>query len=145
MRIIVDADACPSINEITLVAKTNKIELLLYVDTTHNINNDYAIIKTFDKGFQSVDVAIANDICNSDILITQDFGLAVIALSKKAKVVHPKGMIYDEENIDRLLYERYLNAENHKKNIRVKGPKKRTKEDVNNLIKSLNILINIGN
>ena len=128
MRIIVDADACPSISEITEFSKKNNIELILYADNTHTIKNDYAKVIILDKGFQSVDIAIINDIEENDILITQDFGLASMSLSK-AKVVHPKGMIYTIENIDRLLFERHISNLNRKKNIHMKGPKKRNKED----------------
>lgn len=143
MRIIIDADACPSIGEITALAKQNNIELLLYVDNTHNIENEYAKVIVLDKGFQSVDMAIINDIEKSDILVTQDFGLATLVLAKKVKVVHPKGMIYTDDNIDRLLFERHINNLNRKQNIHMKGPKKRNKEDVINLLNSLNNLIKI--
>lgn len=142
MRIIVDADACPSINEITEFSKKNKIELILYADNTHIIKNDYAKTIIVDKGFQSVDMAIINNIKENDILITQDFGLASLSLSK-AKVVHPKGMIYTNEFIEILLFERHIKNINRKQNIRIKGPKKRNKEDVINLLNSLEKLTKI--
>lgn len=143
MRIIIDADACPSIREITTLAKQKHIELILYVDNTHNIENEYAKIIVLDKGYQSVDMAIINDIEKSDILVTQDFGLATLALPKKVKVIHPKGMIYNDDNIDRLLFERHINNLNRKQNIHTKGPKKRNKEDVINLLNSLDKLTKI--
>ena len=141
MNIIVDADACPSISLITDIAIKYKLELILYTDDTHNISNDYAKIITVSRGFQSVDTVISNDIKKNDILITQDFGLALIALSKQAKVIHPKGMIYTDDNIDKLIYERHLNAKLRRSGINTKGPKKRTKDDDLNLINSLEYLI----
>lgn len=137
MKIIVDADACPSINLITDVAKENNIELILYSDETHFIKNEYAKIITISKGYQSVDMAIINNIEANDILITQDYGLALLALSKDVKVIHPKGLIYTKENIDGLLFERYMNAKERKNSNHVKGPKKRTKDDDTNLINSI--------
>lgn len=142
MSIIVDADACPGISLITDIAIKYKIDLILYTDDSHNIESDYAKVVTLSKGFQSVDTVISNDIKKNDILITQDFGLAVIALSKKANVMHPKGMIYTDDNIDKLLYERHLNAKLRRTGVNTKGPKKRVKEDDINLIKSLEKLIN---
>lgn len=141
MNIIVDADACPAINLITDLAIRNNIKLTLYTDNTHNIKSNYAKVITLSKGYQSVDMVIANDIQNNDILVTQDFGLATIALSKKAFAVHPKGMIYNDSNIDQLLYERHMNAKLRKSGGHTKGPKKRVKTDDDNLINSLNILI----
>lgn len=141
MRILVDADACPSIELITELAREKRIELILYVDTAHVISNDYAKVITLSKGFQSVDTFITNDIREKDILITQDFGLAVIALSKNANAIHPKGLIYTNDNINGLLFERHLNFKNRKKKIRTKNIKKRTKFDDLSLIKNLKKLM----
>ena len=141
MRILVDADACPSIELITELAREKRIELILYVDTAHIISNDYAKVITLSKGFQSVDTFITNDIREKDILITQDFGLAVIALSKNANAIHPKGLIYTNDNINGLLFERHLNFKNRKKKIRTKNIKKRTKFDDLSLIKNLKKLM----
>ena len=142
MRVLIDADACPSINLITECVKKNNLELLLYTDDSHNIVNDYGIVKTVEKGFQSVDIVIINEIKENDILITQDYGLALLALSKKALVLHPKGMIYTNDNIEQLLYEKYLNEKNRKSTKHIKGPKKRTKDDDIKLIDNLEHLIN---
>lgn len=143
MRIIVDADACPSIDVITELAKSNQKELILYSDTSHNLSSDYAVIKTISKSFQAVDMAIANDLKKNDILITQDYGLALIGLTKKAYVVNPKGKIYTNDNIDQMLFERFLGTKNRKQKIHMKGPKKRTDDDVINLINSINYLIKL--
>jgi len=137
MKILVDADACPSINLITDLAIKNKMELVLYTDSTHNIVSDYALVVTLSQGFQSVDMVITNEIKENDILITQDYGLALICLSKKAKVIHPLGNVYNDENIDRMIFERFLRTKSRKQNIHMKGPKKRTKEDDINLINNL--------
>lgn len=142
MRVLIDADACPSINLITDCVKKNKLELLLYTDDSHNIINDYGIVKTVEKGFQSVDIVIINEIKEKDILITQDYGLALLALSKKSFVIHPKGMIYTNDNIEQLLYEKYLNEKTRKSTKHIKGPRKRTKDDDLKLIDNLEYLIN---
>lgn len=141
MKILVDADACPSIDLITATAKDNNINLFLYTDTTHNLVSEYAEVMILSKGYQSVDIVIANEINKGDILITQDYGLALLALSKNANVIHPKGMEYTDSNIDQLLFERHINIKNRKQKIHVRGPKKRTKEDDYNLINSLEVLI----
>ena len=141
MRVLIDADACPSINLITECVKKNNLELLLYTDDSHNIVNDYGIVKTVEKGFQSVDIVIINEIKQNDILITQDYGLALLALSKKSTVIHPKGMIYTNDNIEQLLYEKYINSKERRNTKHIKGPKKRTKDDDIKLINNLEYLI----
>lgn len=128
MKIIVDADATPSLKEIINIAKKHNVECHLFCDYNHNLNNLDAEIHYISEGFQSVDIAISNFISLEDILITQDYGLACIALSKNAKAVNPNGNIYTNNNIDNLLEQRYLNILNRKKNIHTKNIKKRTKE-----------------
>lgn len=137
MRILIDADACPSIDMITSIAKEYKLPLILYSYTTHNLKSDYALIETLSKGFQSVDIKIINDLNMSDILITQDFGLATLALAKNCEVISPKGLIYTNDNIDRLNFEKYLNSLNRRQKIHIKGPKKRTIDDSKRLEDSI--------
>ena len=128
MRIIVDADATPSLKEIINIAQKNNVNCELFCDYNHNLNNLDAEIHYISEGFQSVDIAISNCISSHDILITQDYGLACIALSKGAKAINPNGTVYMNSNIDNLLEQRYLNILNRKQNIRTKNNKKRTKE-----------------
>lgn len=140
MRILVDADACPSLTRIEEVAKKHEIPLYLYFDTSHQIESTYAMCVQCDTGFQSVDMKMVNDIQKNDIIITQDYGVAGIALSKEAKALHPKGLNYTKENIDRLFLERYIHSKERKLR-KGKGPKKRTLDDEKNLIQNLILLI----
>jgi len=141
VKIIIDGDACPSINKIEKVAKKYNIEVDIVTDTTHIINSDYSNIIICDKGSQSVDMFIASKCMKNDIIITQDYGLAVMCLGKYAKVINPKGMIYDENNIDSLLLNRYINQKLRNMGKHIKGPKKRTLNDDEKLINNLEYLI----
>lgn len=128
MRIIVDADATPSLKEIALLSKNNNIECHMFCDYNHNLNIPDVEIHYISEGFQMVDISISNFICKNDILITQDYGLACIALSKRAKAINPNGTIYTDNNINNLLEQRYLSILNQKKKIHTKNLRKRTKE-----------------
>jgi Uncharacterized protein conserved in bacteria len=140
MRILIDADACPSINLIIEIANKYKIKTLLFHDNTHNLEKHNVETIICDKGYQSVDMILMNEMKENDIIITQDFGVATIAISKKAYSIHPKGMIYDDENIDKILFERHINTKQRDKR-KLKGPKKRTNEDDEKLIYSLKTII----
>ena len=61
--------------------------------------------------------------------MTQDFGLAAMVLGKGARAVNQNGLVYTNENIDKLLMERYIGAKVRRGGGRTKGPAKRTKED----------------
>ncbi|MBU3160897.1 YaiI/YqxD family protein [Clostridium frigoris] len=139
MRIIVDADGCPGKHLIEKAAKDNSIELIMFCDINHVLSSDYASIRYVDSGFQTVDMKVANEAKLNDIIITQDFGVAAMVLAKGSYAIGPKGHIYDNNNIDKLLFERHLSGKLRRSGGKTFGPKKRTSEDddklYNNLIK----------
>ena len=61
--------------------------------------------------------------------MTQDFSLAAMALGKGAKAVNQNGLIFTDENIDKLLLERHIGQKVRRSGGRTRGPSKRTKED----------------
>lgn len=142
MRIIVDGDGCPGISYIEKVAKEENIDLLVYSTIDHNINLDYGEVKRVDAGFQSVDMYVINDTKEGDIVISQDFGVAALALGKKAYAISPKGMIFSNDNIERLLFERHLSQKARKAGLRGKNASKRKKEDDINLYNTIKKVIN---
>ncbi|SFC43981.1 YaiI/YqxD family protein [Clostridium uliginosum] len=141
MKIIIDGDACPGISIIESIAKQNKLSVIIYCDIHHFLQSDYSEIKIVDSGFQSVDMYVMNATKAGDIIISQDYGVAAICLSKKAKVISPKGFIYDEKNIDRLLEERHISQKIRRGGGKTSNPKKRTEEDNLRLEKNLIRLI----
>ena len=52
-----------------------------------------------------------------------------MVLGKGAKAVNQNGMVYTNDNIDKLLMERHIGAKVRRGGGRIKGPAKRTKED----------------
>lgn len=137
MRIIVDGDACPGISIIENIAKKYGLELIVFCDIHHYIQLKYGEVKVVDSGFQSVDMYVVNISKEKDIVISQDYGVAAIALGKGAYVINPKGYYYNEENIDRLLEERHISQKIRRAGGKTNNPKKRTKEDDLRLEKNL--------
>lgn len=137
MRIIVDADACPGRDIIEKAARKNGVEVIMYCDINHILKSDYSNIVYVDSGFQSVDMKIVNEAKNEDIVITQDFGVAAMVLGKKAYALSPKGNIYSNENIERLLFERHLGQKVRRGGGRTSNPKKRNKDDDEKLYANL--------
>ena len=129
MKILVDADACPVKEIIVRLAKQRNIPVTMLIDTSHQINDGYSTIITVDKQADSVDFALMGMLTRDDVVVTQDYGLAAMALGKGAKVINQNGMIYTNDNIDKLLMERHISAKVRRGGGRTKGPAKRTKED----------------
>lgn len=142
MKIIIDGDACPGISIIEKIAKSHEIPVIIYCDIHHCIQSDYSDVKIVDSGFQSVDMFVMNETKEGDIIVSQDYGVAAICLSKKAKVINPKGYVYDENNIDRLLEERHISQKIRRGGGKTPNHKKRTDEDNIRLEKNLISLIN---
>jgi uncharacterized protein YaiI (UPF0178 family) len=141
IKILVDADACPGRDIIEKVAKENNVKVIMYCDISHVISSNYSEVKYMDQGFQSVDMAVANEAKKYDIIVTQDFGVAAMVLGKKAYAISPKGYIYDNTNMDRLLFERHLSSKVRRGGGKTSNPKKRTSEDDERLYKNLLKLI----
>ena len=129
MKILVDADACPVKEIIVRLAKQRQIPVTMLIDTSHQINDGYSTVITVDKQADSVDFALMGLLCREDVVVTQDFGLAAMVLGKGARTLNQNGMIYTNDNIDKLLMERHIGAKVRRGGGRTKGPAKRTTED----------------
>jgi len=129
MRILVDADACPVKEIIVRLAKQRGIPVTMLIDTSHQLNDGYSTVITVDKKADSVDYALMGLLAREDIVVTQDYGLAAMVLGKGARAINQDGLIYTNNNIDRLLMERHIGAKVRRGGGRTKGPAKRTKED----------------
>ena len=137
MRILIDGDGCPVVDLTIKISRKFNIEVIIMCDTSHIFNKDGAKTMVFSKGADSVDFALINLLKKDDIVITQDYGLAAMAINKASYVINQNGMIYSNENIDELLYSRHVSKKIRKSGGRTKGPKKRTKEDDLNFERTL--------
>lgn len=126
MKILIDADGCPVVDITVQMAKENQIECLILCDTSHVFEKDGATTMTFSKGADSVDFALVNRVSAGDIVITQDYGLAAMCLSKNASVINQNGLKYTADNIDAMLLARHMAKKVRNSGGRLKGPKKRT-------------------
>lgn len=137
MKILIDGDGCPVIDLTIKVSKQFNIDVIIMCDTSHVFNKEGAKTMVFSKGADSVDFALINLLQKEDIVITQDYGLAAMAINKASYVINQNGLIYTNDNIDRLLYNRHISKKIRNSGGRVKGPKKRSREDNINFEKTL--------
>ncbi len=141
MRILIDADGCPVTKIAIKAAKQFNIEPIIFCDTSHIFNyNDVKVI-TVGKGADSADFALVNQIEEKDIVVTQDYGLAAMALSKKGMPITQNGMVITNGNIDFLLATRYSAKKTRMAGKHLKGPSKRTQKQNEDFEKALIALI----
>ena len=131
MRVFVDADACPVVGIVEKVAKKHNVPVTLLCDTNHVLSSDYSEVIVVGAGADAVDYKLISICHKGDIVVSQDYGVAAMALGKVAYAIHQSGKWYTNENIDQMLMERHLNkkARRGSNKNHIKGPRKRTDED----------------
>lgn len=98
-------------------------------------------------GADAVDYKLISICHRGDIVVTQDYGVAAMALGKGAYAIHQSGKWYTNENIDQMLMERHLNKKARRASSRnhIKGPRKRTEEDDQRFAESFEKLLRKAN
>ena len=129
MKLLIDADGCPVVDLCLAQAKARGLEVMLFCDTSHILNREGARAIVVEKGADSADFALVNHVAAGDIVITQDYGLAAMCLSRQGIPIRQDGLIYDAFNIDALLMARHTARKIRRGGGRLKGPKKRTDEE----------------
>ena len=131
MKIYVDADACPVVRIIETVARKYDVPCVLLCDTNHLLYSEYSEVIVVGAGADAVDFKLISLLSQGDICVSQDYGVAAMALGKGCYAIHQSGKWYTNENIDQMLMERHLakKARRSTKKHHLKGPAKRTPED----------------
>ena len=137
MKIFIDADGCPVVNETVLLCREFKKECIIICDTSHRIEKEGAQTVIVEKGADSADFKLVNMLQKSDVAVTQDYALAAMALSRGARIINQNGMEYTDKNIDSLLMSRFIAKKVRNAGGRLKGPAKRTKEQTESFVKKL--------
>ena len=126
--VLIDADGCPVVDLTIRICRACSVPVLILCDTAHRIERDGAETMVFDKGADSVDFALVNRVRPGDVVITQDYGLAAMCLSRRARVLSQNGLEYTADNIEGLLEQRHHSKKLLRAGKHLKGPAKRTKE-----------------
>ena len=127
MEIFGDADGCPVVDIVLRLAKRSGVTCTLLCDTAHVLDRPGVRTVTVSTGADSVDFKLVNLVHPGDIVVTQDYGLAAMCLSRGAVPIHQDGMVYTDENIDSLLFFRAAAQKVRRGGGRLKGPARRTK------------------
>lgn len=128
MRILIDADGCPVTGIAVKTAKEYDAQVIIFCDTSHIFDYDNVSVITVGKGADSADFALVNNVKENDIVITQDYGLSAMVLSKKGIVINQNGLIINDINIDTLLATRHISKKARMSGKHLKGPSKRTQQ-----------------
>lgn len=129
MQILIDADGCPVVDLTIRIAREQGIPVTLVCDTAHVLHKSGATTITVSQGADAADYYLLNQVSAGDIVITQDYGLAAMALAKSAHALNQDGLLYTSDNIDALLQARHTARKIRKAGGRLRGPKKRNAQN----------------
>ena len=128
------------------IAEKYNISTTLLCDTNHILYSDYSEVIVVGAGADAVDYKLISICHKGDIVVSQDYGVAAMALGKGAYAIHQSGKWYTNDNIDQMLMERHLNkkarrafGKNH-----LKGPRKRISEDDEHFRESFEKMIHMA-
>ena len=144
MRFVIDGDGSPVKDEVIKLADIFNLPVLIVTSVDHFTNKEYPAFVSFiyvDKGADGADYRIVKEIQEGDIVVTQDYGLASLLISKKVRIFHHIGKEYLPETIDTLLTPRYIGGQLRKAGKRTKGPKAFTQSDRDHFTKIMTDVI----
>jgi uncharacterized protein YaiI (UPF0178 family) len=142
--VFIDADACPVTREAIQVARAHHAAVMLVADTTQNLAKHVrpgveAVQVT--TGRDSADFAIIERLSPGDVVVTQDIGVAAMALGRGAAALSPRGRIFYLATIDAELEVRHAEQRHRRAGGRTGGPRAFRDEDREHFVESLERLL----
>jgi len=143
--VFIDADACPVTREAISVARAHGAKVMLVADNNTNLEKYVrpgVEATNVTTGRDSADFAIVGMLSPGDIVVTQDIGVAAMALGRGVGAVSPRGRIFYLATIDAEMELRHAEARHRRQGGRTGGPKAFTEEDREHFVDSLERLLN---
>lgn len=139
--ILIDADGCPVVDLTVRAAREAGLDCLIVCDTSHVFDNPGAQTWIVSKGADSVDFALVNRVQPGDIVVTQDYGLAAMCLSRGARVLRQDGLEYTVDNMDALLMARHMAKKIRRSGGRLHGNTRRTEREDQQFARALRAIL----
>lgn len=139
--LFIDADACPVTREALTVARRRKIPVVMIAGSAHSLDR-YASREgvecvSVSQGRDAADFAIIERLSSGDVVITQDLGLAAMALGRGAQAIGPRGRVHSAATIDMELEVRHAEQVHRRTGGRTRGPAPFEEEDRERFVRSL--------
>ena len=133
ITLYVDADACPVTREAISHARAHRVPVVLIGNEAQSFARyegkpgvELAKVAT---GRDSADFAIVGRLAPGDIVVTNDTGLAAMALGRGAHPISPRGRVFSLLTIDAELEVRHAEQRLRRAGGRTRGPAPFEEED----------------
>ena len=149
--LFIDADACPVMREALACARALGVPTVIAGNSTQNLNRHvrrgdprsageartgadgepgfWVDILAVSVGADSADFAIVERLQPGDVVVTQDIGLAAMALGRGGAALSPRGHVYTRATIDMELFIRHEEKKVRRAGGRTQGPAAFTDDD----------------
>ena len=143
--LFIDADACPVTREAISIARTRGLSVVVVANSTQNLEK-YASRPGVEaiqvsSGHDAADFAVIERLSPGDVVVTQDIGLAAMAIGRGAGAISPRGRIFHLATIDAELAVRHAEARLRRAGGRHGGPSKFDEEDREHFTEQLERLL----
>jgi hypothetical protein len=122
----VDADACPVTRDAIGIARSRSLPVVLVANGSQNLARfeGRAGVETLQVGSgpDAADYAMVPRLSPGDVVVTGDTGLAAMALSRRTRVLSPRGREYLLATIDAELAIRHAEQRHRRAGGRTTGP-----------------------
>lgn len=137
----IDADACPVTREAIAAARSRGVPVVVVGNGTQNLarHAERTGVEALQVsgGRDAADFAIVERLQPGDVVVTQDIGLAAMALGRGAHAVGVRGRRYTKATIDIEMEVRHAEARERRAGRRTRGPAPFTDEDREHFADSL--------
>jgi len=152
--LFIDADACPVTREALAVARAEKVPCVIAGNSTQNLERSIRAtdprepctgfwVRTLQVGVgsDSADFAIVEELRPTDVVVTQDIGLASIVIGRGARAIGVRGHIYNPLTIDSMMFIRHEEKKVRRAGGRTGGPAAFEDEDRERFSRNLRRLV----
>jgi uncharacterized protein YaiI (UPF0178 family) len=141
----VDADACPVTREAISRARSRGIPVVLVGNEAQSfaryVDRPGVEVVKVGTGRDTADFAIVERLASGDVVVTNDTGLAAMALGRKALAISPRGRVFSLLSIDAELEVRHAEQQVRRAGGRTRGPAPFEPEDRERFVESLDRLL----
>lgn len=142
IHLFIDADGCPVKKEVYHVAKRYQMQVFIVSNSWIKIPQEkFLELAIVNDQFDAADDWIVNRLERNDIVVTSDIPLASRCLQKAARVLDPKGRVFDEDSIGNALANRELAAFMRQIGEKTGGPAPLQDADRSRFLQNLDNLI----
>lgn len=150
----IDADACPVTREALAVARAERVPCVIAGNSTQNLERSIRAtdprepcagfwVRTLQVGVgsDSADFAIVEELQPTDVVVTQDIGLASIVIGRGARAIGVRGHVYNPLTIDSMMFIRHEEKKARRAGGRTGGPAAFIDEDRERFSRNLRQII----